>query len=235
MPAAALAEPMTMNAAVAERRALIAKIHVAKKEMRLTDDDYRAILVRVTGEISSANCTLNGLRAMVEELKVKGFRPRPTSGRPHRPRPADHPAARKARALWISLYHLGAIDNRHESALEAFAARQLGVARMQWADQSLMYKLVEALKAIAEREGWSQDTAGLRPGGLLLVLKRRLCEAILARLKAKGLAAADWTLERAAWSLTGFRKGETESALFWGLDDFDLVAAGLGRKLRGAK
>jgi phage gp16-like protein len=41
-----------------ERRVLIAKIHVAKKEMALLDDDYRAMLIRVTGRASSADCTI---------------------------------------------------------------------------------------------------------------------------------------------------------------------------------
>jgi phage gp16-like protein len=219
---------------VKERRALLAKIHVAKKQMNMTDDDYRDILLRVAGVMSAANATLPLLRSVIEELKAKGFQELPGKGWTKGPRPASHPAARKARALWISLHHLGAIANPSEQALEAFAARQLGVERMQWVNQALMYKLVEALKAIAERNGWSQDTIGLKPAGLVLVLKRRLCDAILVKLVAAGIAPADWSLERAAWSLLGFRRAQDESALFWEMGDLDLVAAGLGRKLRAA-
>jgi phage gp16-like protein len=144
-----------------ERRSLIAKVHVAKKEMGLLDDDYRAMLIEVTGRSSSADCTVAELRKLVEHMKAKGFQPKKASSA------ADHPFAKKARAMWISLYHLGAIDNPSEQALEAFARRQLGCMKMQWANQAHGYKVVEALKAIAERNGWDQkvtSTRGMQAG-----------------------------------------------------------------------
>ncbi len=226
----ALARPASFDAGAAERRALIAKIHVAKKQMQLTDDDYRAMLLRTTGEMSAADCTVAGLRAMVEEMKAKGFQAKPRAGA-STPRPADHPAARKARALWISLHQLGAIDNPSEQALEAFARRQLKVDRMQWANQALMYKLVEALKAIAKRHGWRQVMEGVTGAAALRALKVRLCEAILVKLKAAGLAGSDWDLETAAFRLLG-HSGE-RSQIYWELGEIDVVAQGFGRKLRG--
>jgi phage gp16-like protein len=222
------------------RRALLAKVHLGKKELGLADDDYRAMLFRVTDRTSAAELDERQLVAVVEEMKAKGFQAKPAvrpAGADRRgrgrggPRPADHPAARKARALWISLHQLGAIENPSEQALEAFARRQLGVERLQWADQARTFKLIEALKAIAERNGWSQELAGVRPAVSVKVLKLRLCEAILAKLKSKRLAAADWTLETAAARLLGEAPGG--GPLFWGIGSLDVVAAGLGRKLRG--
>jgi phage gp16-like protein len=231
---AALARQTARFPADPHRRAMIAKIHVAKKELDLVDDDYRAILMRAAGQMSAADCSIDGLRDVLKELGRLGFQTKPRAGAaPRAPRPADHPAARKARALWISLHQLGAIDNPSEQALEAFAARQLGVAKMQWVNQALMYKLVEALKAIAERNGWSQDTAGIGPAGRVKVLKLRLCEAILAKLVGKGLADADWPLERAAWSLLGLN--HLQGPLFWEIGYLDLVAQGFARKLRSER
>ncbi|MFN3749357.1 MAG: gp16 family protein, partial [Sphingorhabdus sp.] len=133
------------------RRAMIGKVHVAKKELGLDDDSYIAVIARVThGKMSSADCSDAELVAVIEEFRKLGWQAKPKNPAP---RHADHATARKARALWISLAQLGAIENGSEKALEAFATRQTGVDRMQWTDQALMYKLIEALNAIAMRNG----------------------------------------------------------------------------------
>ena len=142
------------------RRGMLAKVHIAKQQLRMVDDDYRAVLLRVAGRVSAADLTDRELVDVLAEFERLGFTAK--AKRPG-PKPADHPLARKARALWISLGHLGAIDDPSESALEAFARRQLGCAKMQWADQRLGYRLIEALKGMADRHGWSQDLAGVKP------------------------------------------------------------------------
>jgi phage gp16-like protein len=244
---AAAARPQSRSAKFApdpERRSMIGKIHIAKAQLRLVDDDYRAMLVRVTGRTSSAECSKAELHAMLEELKSKGFRPLPRSSsgrasRSNRTRPADHPTALKARALWISLYHLGAIDNSSEQALEAFARRQLGCARMQWANQAQGYKLIEALKAIAERHGWNQRTdfmSGIRKTKAdvhLRVLKVRLVDAIVAKLDEAGIIPVGWALDRIEFELAGMKRVGDVSR--WDLGDLDLLAKALGAKLRSVR
>lgn len=233
MPAA-LAAPARFDASAAPRRAMIAKLHVARRDLGLTEDDYRAVLFRVTDRTSAKDCSDDELRDALEEFKRLGFRPLPARlTAPKAPRPADHPAARKARALWISLAQLGAIENPSEAALEAFARRQLGVDRMQWANQALMYKLVEGLKAIAERHGWSQDLAGIPRERAVKTLKLRLCEALLARLVEKGLADAGWDVGRAAFMLNGFEGNP--STFWWTIGDLDEVSQGFAAKLRAAR
>lgn len=238
MPALA-ARPAVFDASAQQRRVLIAKVKLAQKELGLVEDDYRAMLVRVTGRLSAADCSIPELTRMVEEMKSKGFKLKRAAGKSRSvPRPADHPSARKARALWISLHQLGVIDNPSEPALEAFAARQLGVARLQWADQALTYKLVEALKSIATRNGWSQDLARVSPAAAVPTLKRRLCEAILVKLQETGLAGADWSLDQAAFRLLGMEgplgiDGRTRiGTMFWDIGQIDALAQGLGAKLR---
>lgn len=240
MPAA-VARRAQFNAGDQERRALIAKVHVAKKEMNLLDDDYRAMLVRVTGHLSASECDVTQLRRMVEELKAKGFKPKPARGRsmrgaaPATPA-ADHPSAKKARALWISLHHLGAIHNPSEQALEAFARRQLGVERLQWANQAQSYKLIEALKAIAERHGWSHKPSRFQgakpPAPSLGVLKVRLVERIAHLLVEAKLAPAGASLKEIAARIGGIERDGPVP--LWDLGDLDLLAKALGDKLREA-
>lgn len=169
----------------AQRRSMIAKVKIAAKQLGLDDETYRAMLERITGKRSAGDLNIAQLDAVLAEMMVNGWKPTVVAGgrkasASTAPQRADHPAAGKARALWISLHQLGVVRDRRESALEAFAARQLGVDRLQWADQGQVYKLVEALKAMAERAGWSQDVSGVPAGRHVAVLKQRLA-ALLAQ------------------------------------------------------
>jgi hypothetical protein len=221
----------TFDVAGKDRRLLIAKIHVAKKEMALVDDDYRQMLLDVTGRASSADCTVPELTQMVEAMKQKGFRPKSSSKGA-----ADHPFAKKARALWISLYHLNAVHNPSEQALEAFARRQLKCERMQWANQAQCYKLIEALKAIAERHGWEQrvtSTFGMKPlpaDTALRILKVRLVERIAHLLGERRIVSVNMPLGKIAWHLAGMERDRPVA--MWDLGDLDLLAKALGQKLR---
>ena len=81
----------------------------------------------------------------------------------------------------VSLHQLGVVRDPSEGALESFGRRQLGVDRLQWADEGQAYRLIEALKAMAERAGWDQNTAGLEPAEAVAVLKDRLERLIAAK------------------------------------------------------
>lgn len=208
------------------RRALIAKIHVAKKQLGLNDDDYRAVLLDVGGAASAADMADAKLVAVVRHFEARGFTA--TARKPGTPRRADSPMALKARALWISLHQLGAIEDGSEAALEGFARRQLGVTKMQWADQAQGYKLIEALKARAQRAGWNQRVEGVPADAKLVILKRRLVDLLLDRMIAEGLAPAHWSVERAAFSLGGI---EIASILTADIQTLDLVQRTFGAKL----
>lgn len=58
-----------------KRQGLIAKIHVAKAQLALDDDNYRAILQRITGQNSSKNCDLQQLQRVMTEMERLGFKP----------------------------------------------------------------------------------------------------------------------------------------------------------------
>lgn len=162
------------------RRAAIAKVKIACKALAIDDPTYRAMLERLTGRRSAAECSDAELGRVLDELKAKGWTPsssgRGGSGGPAPRKPADHPSARKARALWLSLWNLGVVRDPSEAALESFAARQLKVDRLQWADQGQCFRLIEALKAMAERAGWSQRPAPGDRDADPMLLKRRLID-----------------------------------------------------------
>src|SRR5665213_3087330 len=107
------------------KNALIARVKIAQKEMGLDDPTYRAVLQRVTGRNSAADCSEAQLGQVLDEFKAKGWSPKVFVSRrdkqaPARAlgrRPADTPTARKARAMWISLHQLGVVENPSEPAL----------------------------------------------------------------------------------------------------------------------
>ena len=179
---------------------MLAKVHLARKELGLDEGTYRAVLSRVTGLESAGSCSEGQLGQVLDEFKRLGWKPAPIAARarpkvvvdnklargpsPAKRRAADSPMAGKARAMWISLHQLGVVRNPSEQALEAFARRQLKVEQLQWADQGQAYKLIEALKGMGERAGWDQH---LKDGADFRELKARLIEAqwkIAARLGA---------------------------------------------------
>lgn len=196
-----------------ERRASLAGIHVGAKALGLDDDDYRDLLERVVGVRSASQCTDAQLGRIMDELRRLGF----TRGDRPAARRATHPIARKARALWISLYQLGAIENASERALEAFAKRQLGIDRLAWADQSRSNALIEALKAIGERHGWRQAGERDDVAANQVKLKVALVRAIAAKLAALGDPDA---------------AAQVAGCDAWSVADLQMAAHDLGRRLR---
>lgn len=171
------------------RRAAVVKVQIARRDLGLDEDTYRAILSRLTGRASASDCTDAQLGVVLDEFKAKGWKPKVVQGggpaRRGKPAAAAHPVARKARAMWISLHQLGVVRDPSEAALEAFARRQLGVEKLRWAVASEAHALIEALKAMAERAGWSQDLSGVEARRHVAVLKARLAAAIAEREAAQ--------------------------------------------------
>ena len=130
------------------RRAMIAKIHVAKKQLALEDGDYRAILERVAGKASSAECSDAQLERVLGEFARLGFSqvPGPRLSK-------DRPWVRKIFAIWHDLRPL--LDGASDETLRGFVRRQTkslknpeGVGDPKWLDAK------EATKVIHGLEGW---------------------------------------------------------------------------------
>jgi phage gp16-like protein len=220
------ARPARFDAGSQHRRSMIAKIQIAKKQLAMAEDDYRQALMDQTGHDSLTRCSDPQLARVLEFMKSKGFSSSPSG------KAASHPMARKARALWISLHQLGAVRNPSDQALEAFAKRQLGCEKLRWANQSDAYKLIEALKAMAERAGWPQHSIVTLKQLTPIQLQTSLCEAILKKLKAAGVVPADWALHVAQWRLCGIGEQGSGDRGQWTSEDWSRLAAALGEKLR---
>lgn len=95
-------------------------INIAKSQLGLDEDDYRAMLARVTGLASLRAMSDRQKLDVIEELKRIGFRV--TSGGKRLP-PSTKPYIRLIHALWKSCHRAGAIENGSREALRAFCKR----------------------------------------------------------------------------------------------------------------
>lgn len=95
-------------------------INIAKGQLGLAEDDYRALLARVTGTTSLRQMSDRQKIDVVEELKRLGFRIR-AKGKTLPP--STKPYIRLIHALWKSCHKHGAIENGSREALRAFCKR----------------------------------------------------------------------------------------------------------------
>lgn len=130
------------------RPKLIQLIHIAKSQLHLDDETYRASLSRITGKNSTKNMTLAELRHVFEDLKTKGFKTAPAKGtniKKETSMAADD-QSKLIRHLWLSLHGLGEVKNPSEQALAKYVERQTGVSALQWLTMSQASMVIESLK-----------------------------------------------------------------------------------------
>ncbi len=126
-----------------ERQRLIRLIHVAKRDLAMADDGYRAILRQIGAQESTANLAVPELRRVLDHMKRCGFRVRSKGSA--RSIDADK-QARMIRGLWLDLADAGIVRNRSEAALAAFVKRQTGIDRLEWLSSAQASKVIEHLK-----------------------------------------------------------------------------------------
>lgn len=126
---------------------LIAAVHACRKQVAglAEDDAWRDFLRRVAGADSLRAMDGRTLGRVLDELHKAGA-PRKTGTGAGRPALDDRPQVKKARALWIELAKAGAVRDGSEAALESFAKRVTGKARLAWCRPADLNKLIEALK-----------------------------------------------------------------------------------------
>lgn len=133
------------------RKALLAKVHIAAKQLGLDRDAYGDVLTRVTGRSSAGTLDDAQLAAVLEEFKRLGWKgtvPRPLPGKP---------AVRMIYGLWKDLRPHLADPSR--DGLRAFVAKQtvsalhpLGVGAPEFLDGRQASVVIEALKGWLSRE-----------------------------------------------------------------------------------
>ncbi|HQU16654.1 MAG TPA: regulatory protein GemA [Gammaproteobacteria bacterium] len=132
--------------AAPDRRVKLAKIHVAKKQLGMEDDAYRAVICRVTGQASAGACTPAQLDRLLAEFKRLGFDAAPRKA-------SVKPWVRKIYAIWNDLRPL--LDQAEDATLAAFVSRQTRTARNpNGIDNPEWLGPADATPVIQGLEGW---------------------------------------------------------------------------------
>ena len=143
----------------------LAAIHVIKSQMKMSEDDYRALLMNLTGKNSckAMNPRQQALvRAHMDKLALHmGLVPtaKATARRPLSQAAFDKmknqtdPKERKLWALWGSLGRAGQLHTPGPRGLNAWVLREVGVSAPQFANGAQLEQLIERLKAWQKRKG----------------------------------------------------------------------------------
>lgn len=126
-----------------DRQADLAKIHIAKKALNLSDEDYRAVLARQGGRDSARDLDAPGRRRVLTYLdELGGKRRHRAFGQPE-----------KIVWLWRKLGQAGTLRDQSQAALLAFIGRTtgVGVSHARFLPPADASKVIEALKAMLNR------------------------------------------------------------------------------------
>ena len=128
----------------------IAAIHTLKSKLGLSDDDYRALLVNLTGKNSSKALGVQEQARVRDHMQALGERLGvlvPTRRRSFaQTRAAASPRERKVWALWNQLHRDGVIQNHSAPALNAWVKRQVGVDALRLCNTAQLDSCIEGLK-----------------------------------------------------------------------------------------
>lgn len=139
----------------------IAAIHVLKAKLQLTDEDYRALLVGLTGKASTKDMSnlqrakvRDHMQQLAERMGIKPGQRTGAAGADWRAlRAAATPSERKVWALWNALHREGHIQYASGKALNAWVKRMVGVDALAFCTGAQLDTLIEALKKWDSRGG----------------------------------------------------------------------------------
>jgi phage gp16-like protein len=130
---------------------LLAKIHIAKKELNLSDDTYRDILYRKFRVGTSAALSNSQAMVLVHHFKDLGWQPKmkpkkydDQKGDIYSATPAQK---RKIEAMWHDLYR----GNEETKHLRQFLWNHFKISDIRFLDKDKAYNVIEALKSMARR------------------------------------------------------------------------------------
>lgn len=126
--------------------ATLAKIHIAKKELALDDDTYRAVLQGMTGKTSAKDLTETEALNLLAYFKRSGWKPKSKAGK--RPNPPLDKAA-LVRKIEAQL----AEAKRPWAYADSMAKHMFKIDKLDWCDVDQLQRIVAALAYDAKRNG----------------------------------------------------------------------------------
>ena len=150
------------------RARCIRRIHVAKRELCIDDEEYRFMLNELTGKDSCKKLSKWELAKVESHLRKMGFKPKfqrkdgkRLSPKTRHKEDNQKTMVDKIRALWIDLHRAGVVHDGSENALEHWVERMSarynrgqGIQKLEWLGQNefVCFRVLESLKKWHARE-----------------------------------------------------------------------------------
>ncbi|MEL8056509.1 MAG: regulatory protein GemA [Pseudomonadota bacterium] len=131
------------------RRAMLAKVHIAKKETGMRDEDYRAFLARhCGGKTSAAKLTQSEMSDVLAAFRdEQGWKQKPFQ-------PAKTSQGRLALALWKELYKDGLVRSSRPTQ---FLRKMTGRDHPDFCNPEQLNDVIEAMKAMRRRGDYPSE------------------------------------------------------------------------------
>lgn len=135
----------------------LALVHVAKRDLQLDDDSYRAILTSAAGVASAAHLSEEGFQAVMSRLKQLGFAGRPVVASPDLGQRIG--MATPAQLAYIRGMFRAWSGRDDEAALIKWVSTKYHVSALRFLDSGRASKAIEGLKKMLERKAHTNVSA----------------------------------------------------------------------------
>lgn len=129
------------------KKALMAKVHIGKKDLGLDDDTYRDVLWRVTGKRSCSDMTIAQLQDVVKDMESRGFKPK--AAKKHGKKPD---VIKRRKNLMSKIEAILADMGLHWNYAHGMADSMFQIKRLQFLSDNQLYKVTQALSVHQRRE-----------------------------------------------------------------------------------
>lgn len=120
------------------RNSEIAQIHIAKAQLAMDDDTYRAMLWAVARVKSAADLDWTGRKRVLDHMAARGWKKKPVRASGGGPNAAQIAKVRAVLIAW---------GRKPDRYADAIAERMFGVKRFVWLDAQQLRALIAALEA----------------------------------------------------------------------------------------
>jgi len=129
---------------------LKAQIHIAKTQLGMDDDTYRAVLKSATGKTSCADMGVIDLNKALQAFKDRGFKSKPPKKKPSK---TTATLTDKLITQWRAMGDEGIVRDASDAALRSYVDRQTAgrFKAPQFCDNYTTIKLIESLKQWQKR------------------------------------------------------------------------------------
>lgn len=138
------------------RRRDLAMIHVAKKQLAMDDDAYRAMLWTVGRARSAGDLDHAGRAAVIDHLKACGFKPRPAGKRRGTNEWAWVDAAPEGKRRMLRKIIM-LIGGRGKDYADAIAKKMFNVERIEFVAEEQLRSVIAALNYDARRHAQADE------------------------------------------------------------------------------